>query len=247
MKSGGISPVVPGAGIIADQLLVDPETTDNFEVGFKSVFADNRVRLNLSLFHQKVRDYQSTFMTLAGANPVSLLTNVGDVTSQGVELEVNVAPVRGFEIYATGSYNDVTYDDYRNAPCPPERPGARCDLTGQQIANAPKWIGNIGAQYSFDLSPEIGATLGAQLSYRDEYFGNIDNSSFSVLGDVAIANFNVGLELRDLGVDASFWIKNAFDRRYLTTYPVGGTGFYGAYLGTVAEPQTFGLTLRKGF
>ena len=245
VKSGGISPVVPGAGITTEQLLVDPETTDNFEAGLKSVFADNRVRLNLSFFYQKVRNYQSTFMTLAGANPVSLLTNVGDVTSQGVELEANVAPVRGLEIYVTGSYNDVTYDDYRNAPCPPERPGAMCDLTGKQIANAPKWIGNVGAQYSFELSSQVRATLGGQLSYRDKYFGNIDSSSFSVLGDNAIANFNVGVELRELGVDATFWIKNAFDRRYLTTYPVGGTGFYGAYLGTVADPQTFGVTLRK--
>lgn len=247
VKSGGISPVVPGAGITADQLLVDPETTDNFEAGLKSVFAENRVRLNVSVFYQKVRDYQSTFMTLAGANPISLLTNVGDVTSKGVELEANLTPVRGFDVYITGSYNDVTYDDYRNAPCPPERPGAMCDLTGQQIANAPKWIGNVGAQYSFDIAPQVRATLGGQLSYRDEYFGNLDSSSFSVLGDNAIANFNLGVELRDLGVDATFWIKNAFDRRYLTTYPVGGTGFYGAYLGTVADPQTFGATLRKRF
>jgi iron complex outermembrane receptor protein len=247
VKSGGLSPVVPEAGITADQLLVDSETTDNFEAGLKSVFADNRVRLNLSVFYQKVRDYQSTFMMLAGANPVSLLTNVGDVTSQGVELEANITLVRGLDIYFAGSYNDVTYNDYRNAPCPPERPGAACDLTGKQIANSPKWIGNFGAQYGFDVSPQIRTTLGGQLSYRDEYFGNLDSSSFSVLGDNAIVNLNLGIELRELGVDATFWIKNVFDRRYLTTFPVGGIGFYGAYLGTVADPQTFGLTMRKRF
>ena len=68
-----------------------------------------------------------------------------------------------------------------------------------------------------------------------------------MLGDNTIANFNTGLTFRRLGVDVTAWIKNAFDRRYLTTYAVGGTAFYGAYLGTVADPRTFGLTVRKSF
>jgi iron complex outermembrane receptor protein len=68
------------------------------------------------------------------------------------------------------------------------------------------------------------------------------------MGDYALVNFSSGMRLPQDGWEATFWIKNAFDKHYATTSVAGGSSqYYGAYLASVGDPRTFGFTLRKSF
>ncbi len=60
------------------------------------------------------------------------LTNAGSVRSRGLEVESTLIPLRGLTLNLNGSYNDVRYMSYKDAPCAPEvalQPGApaSCD------------------------------------------------------------------------------------------------------------------------
>jgi iron complex outermembrane receptor protein len=246
VKSGGLNPIVPAAGITASQLEVAPEKTDNYEAGLK--LASGVIRVSADVYYEKVHDYQATENQTIGQSAVNFLSNVGDVTAWGSELEINLLPAAGLELSVNGSYNNTTYDNYVNALCPVESAAKVCDLTGQQVVNAPRWAGSTTARYEFSLNERMRAFLGGNAAYRGRYNGYISNSVYSRMGDYALVNFDAGLRFPQSDWDATFWIKNAFDKHYATTSVAGGTSqYYGAYFVSVGDPRTFGLTLHKSF
>ncbi|WP_421853000.1 TonB-dependent receptor [Novosphingobium sp.] len=240
-KAGGINPIVATS---TDDQIVHPEHTDSFELGLKSALLGGRAHLDLGLFYTRISDYQATLNRLFRA----ILTNVGQVSTRGVELQADWQPSRGLGFAFNGSFSDAHYDRYPNAPCPPERTAApSCDLSGQALADAPRWIINASARYRHRLGTIGDISLAADYSYKSAYFGNIDNSSYSRLGDVGIVNAQLGLDLKRSGTSLLLWVKNLGDARYLQSYPLGGGTIYGAYFGTIGLPRAFGLTVSNRF
>ncbi len=240
-KAGGINPIV--AAFAGDQI-VRPEHTDSFELGMKSMSLAGRAHLNIGFFYTRVADYQATLNRLFSA----ILTNVGQVSTRGVEVEADWRVTNNFGIIVNGSYNDAHYDRYPNAPCPPENTSTpSCDLSGNPLADAPRWILNTSARYRHRIGTIGDISIAADYAYRSTYFGNIDNSLYSRLGDTSIANAQLGLDMNKTSTTILLWVKNLGDVRYLQSYPLGGATIYGAYFGTIGEPRSIGLTVTKHF
>ncbi|MCY1175479.1 hypothetical protein D9M73_157210 [compost metagenome] len=91
------------------------------------------------------------------------------------------------------------------------------------------------------------ASIGFDYGYRSSYFGNIDNSRYSRLGNVGIANAQLGWTSDHSGTTVQLWVKNLADIRRLESYPLGGATLYGAYFGTIGQPRSAGLTVRQQF
>ena len=106
----------PTAG--ADSLLVGTERANNAEIGFKSTLLDRTLLLNANLFWTEVHGYQAN--AYDEGTRTSYLTNAGSVRSRGLEVETTWQPVRGLTLNANGSWNDVRYLAYKDAPCAPE-------------------------------------------------------------------------------------------------------------------------------
>ncbi len=240
-KAGGINPIV--AASTGDQI-VRPEHNDSVELGLKSTLLAGRAHLNLGFFYTRVADYQATLNRLFSA----ILTNVGQVSTRGVELQADWQPTSGFGIAVNGSYNDAHYDRYSNAPCPPENATTLfCDLSGTPLADAPRWIINASARYRHRVGTIGDLSIAADYAYKSAYFGNIDNSLYSRLGDTGIVNAQLGLDLKQARTSIFLWVKNLGDVRYLQSYPLGGATIYGAYFGTIGQPRSIGLTISKHF
>jgi len=75
VKGGGYNaPFFPLTVDYTDEVLsYDPETLDAFEVGFKSTFADGKVRLNGAAYYYDYRDYQA--FTLFGLDAITFNTD----------------------------------------------------------------------------------------------------------------------------------------------------------------------------
>lgn len=248
-KSGGVNLAIasaPTAG--ADSLLVGPERANDAELGIKTQLFDNRVQLNSNIFWTGINGYQATtyYQPPGNATGYQLLTNAGTVRSRGVEFEATVLPVRGLTINANGSFNDVTYLDFKNAPCPAERPGNNCDLSDERVAGASRWIGNLNGEYKFPRLDRFEPYIAGSYSYRSKSEGTLDNSDLAKIDGYALANFSTGVRV-DYGdgvLDASLWLKNAFDKEY---YLAVGTGSNGLYTASLGQPRTAGVTLRYDF
>ncbi len=253
-KSGGVNLAVGSAPVAgADSLLVGPERANDAELGFKSTLLDRRLLLNANLFWTGIHGYQATtlYQASGSTNVVQVLANAGSVRSRGLEFEATALPVRGLTLNFNGSYNDVTYLSFKDAPCPGEvstAPGApaTCDLTGERVVGASKWIANLSGEYKWQLENRIEPYLTASYSYRSEAEGTLDNSDLSKIDGYGLVNLSAGVR-RDLGdgqVDASIWVRNATDTDY---YLSAFAYLNGAYTASVGAPRTAGVSLRYDF
>jgi iron complex outermembrane receptor protein len=154
-KSGGVNLTVGAAPRLGtDSLLVGTERANNAELGVKSTLLDGRLQLNSNLFWTEVHGYQANVYDQI--NRVQYLANAGSVRSRGLEFEATALPVRGLTLNFNGSWNDVRYTEYNDAPCPPEvslaSATATCDLSGHQVVGASKYIANLNGQYKWQLA-----------------------------------------------------------------------------------------------
>ncbi|MBH9335734.1 TonB-dependent receptor [Pseudomonas aeruginosa] len=253
-KSGGVNLAVgsaPSAG--ADSLLVGPERANDAELGLKSTLFDRRLLLNANLFWTGIHGYQATTLYQAPGSTqlVQVLANAGSVRSRGLEFEATALPLRGLTLNFNGSYNDVTYLSFKDAPCPAEvstRPGApsSCDLTGQRVVGASKWIANLNGEYQWRLDDRFQPYVSASYAYRSAAEGTLDNSDLSKIDGYALVHLAAGLrsDLGDGQLDTSVWLKNAFDKDY---YLSAFASINGSYTASVGQPRTLGVSLRYDF
>ena len=140
-KSGGFNPSPDTSnpdGSPGEGTEFEPEEAEAWELGVKSSLWDDRARLSATLFHTEVDDLQVT--SFQGTN--FIVGNAAAMTSQGVELEAQLALTTEWEVGGALAYLDSQFDEYDNAPCTIyqlAQQGETCkqDLKGERGPNAP--------------------------------------------------------------------------------------------------------------
>ena len=225
------------------------EKANNLEAGVKSEFLDKRLLFNADAFWDLVTNYQqNAVLFLTNGSTKQWLSNVGAIRSRGLEVESAYLPFPGMKLSANGSFTDAIYQSFHNAPCSPEQSAssAGCvsqNLTGARVANAPRWIGNVAAEYSHALVPDILGYAGVEYAYRTSAFLTTDNSAYARAGAYGVTNLRVGARTGDGRFDLSLWARNALNTNYIQNVNEG-TGTFTAYVG---DPVTVGATLRVKF
>jgi iron complex outermembrane receptor protein len=254
-KSGGVNlaglPVDAAGNPILSKAVIAPEKTDAFEAGLKSQFLDRRVTLNLAAFWTSTHDYQANVVDTAGGSLRTFLDNVAEVRSRGVELDTRLAPIGGFSAYLSSAYTDAVYADYKNGPCPLELIGAvtrACDLSGKPLPGVSKWVVATGGEYRRPAS--LGsldgeAYAGADYNWRSAFFSSASDSVYSRIGAYGLLNLRLGFR-SSRNWDASVWVKNAADTRYLQ-YISAQVGSAGGLLANPGDPRTAGVTIRAWY
>ncbi len=89
------------------------EENNTVEIGLKTDFADNRIRLNVAAFHNEIEDMQREINVPDPQVIVFQATlNAGDVTIQGVEVDLVAAVTDNFVINASYGWQDGEYDRF---------------------------------------------------------------------------------------------------------------------------------------
>ena len=237
-KGGGISPrpYVP-----TQAAPFDPEKLTSYEVGFKSEPLA-RSRFNVTAFYNDFKDIQLTLFACPQLSPFpefpcALTANAGEAEMWGVEGELFVTPVDGFDIDATVSYLDFDYTSLNPVT------GLSGDL---EAPRTPKWNWSLGAQYAFRLGNAGSLTTRLDASYRGSFYTNADNSPFSLVDDHIVANARVTWRNQDEDLSVAFEVTNLFDEYYYSTnFDLYSTS--GIQRSSVARPREFAVTVRKEF
>jgi iron complex outermembrane receptor protein len=228
---------------------VKPEHVDNYEIGIKNAFYDNRLLVNGTAFWMADHDYQTN--AASPLNGAPYLANAKEVISRGLELDVRANPVTGLTAYASASFDEAFYQSFNNAPPPPyvaPKSGNTYDLTGATIALVPRWAAAVGVDYRHLIgtygSRELTGYIGGDFSWQSSFYSNPDGSPITVVPAFGILNLHVGVTEEGGRWDLSLWIHNALDNHYITQNQNlinSSTGAYGAQVG---DPLMFGVTLR---
>lgn len=92
-RNGGRNTARPGA-VLPD--VYDPDYLQNYELGLKSLWADGRLRANVTAFHMVWDDYQ---LGVVDPGPLFavMIINFGNAEINGVEVDMSAVPFDGFE------------------------------------------------------------------------------------------------------------------------------------------------------
>lgn len=256
-KSGGfnMNGVSSGPTLGAGSLQVNPERANNFELGVKSSWWDERLIANANLFLTQVNGYQSASSTVppGTSSPTWILINAGGVRTQGVELDLQARPINRLNLRLNASYNDAYYSSFENGVCGAEMTptaSGTCSLTGQPLNGAPRWIANTGGEYRWPIADNLEQYASGNYAWRSWTYGDISNSAYSVIPSYGLLDLMTGIRL-PTGKnrwDASIWVKNATNNHYwLMTYQQTIINVNNPYVGAAGAPRTIGATLKVGF
>lgn len=185
----------------------DSDSLWNYELGLKSAWLDRRLLLNLTAYAIRWSDIQTKNRTPNLG--FVYIGNAGTASSDGLEAELTMLPLRGLELRASVAF--------QNARLTEDQPLAATDndagRDGDRIPNTPRFTANGSAQYTWPLSASLDAVLRGEVSYVGEsqtYFSS-RSEFFQRLAPYALADFRVGVQANNW--NATLFVKNAFDRR----------------------------------
>lgn len=104
-KAGAVVNGRPTSALVAT-LFTEPETVDTMEVGVKSQWLDDRLRVNMAAFSSDYQNLQSSFQQ-PGGGVISLVT--ADVELKGVDFEAVASIVDPLSVYVTAGWLDSKY------------------------------------------------------------------------------------------------------------------------------------------
>lgn len=256
-KSGGfnLNGVSSGPTLGTSSLTLNPERANDVELGVKSAWFDRKLIANVNLFMTQVNGYQTSSAKIPSgtSSPTWILINAGGVRSQGVEMDFQARPLNRLNLRFSGSYNDAYYTSFQNGVCGAEMtPSAAgiCDLTGQPVNGAPRWIANTGGDYRWPIQDRLEQYVSGNYAWRSWTYGDVSNSQYSVIPSYGLLDLAVGLRTPSgkQRWDASVWVKNATDNHYwLMTYQQTIMNSSNPYVGAAGMPRTIGGTVRVDF
>jgi len=208
----------------------DEETANNYEMGLKADWADNRVRTNLSVFYTDYSDLQVTVIPQPGGTPTT--TNAADSEITGAEIEFEALVTANFSLHGNAAFLDATYKEFVTF-----EQGELVDKSGDRIAEVPDTTWNLGFLYNFPLNS------GAQLSLRGDYIWESETKVIGVLlPQWESANFSLAYQPPSSNWMLSAWVRNAFDELYWTATGVADTADINAVPRLLEAPRTYGIS-----
>jgi len=152
----------------------DQETVENYELGLKSDWLDNTLRMNFTVFLMDYKDKQEEIHlpdTLSGTGQKTVVANASTATMQGAEIELQANPMDGLSLRANLAYLDTKYDSFEFD----DGNGVQ-DLSYLEFRRAPEWTGNIDATYEWKTSANTNMWARVSYHYLDGYYTDFTNA-----------------------------------------------------------------------
>ncbi|MEM6433770.1 MAG: TonB-dependent receptor [Cyanobacteria bacterium P01_D01_bin.115] len=161
----------------ATTLTFEAEKSWNYEIGLKSSWLDDRLQVNLALFHNDVNDYQVPFVDSFDTSGIGN----AEVSITGGELEVRATPLDGLDIIAGLGLSNARFTNYR-------------EFDGNRVPYAPEATYNLALQYR----DPIGFFARVELQGTGTTYFDDDNSLRQ--DAYAVVNARLGYEFDDSGI-----------------------------------------------
>lgn len=173
----------------------EPDWVYNYELGWKTQWADGAVRFNGAVYIVDWEDFQYSFLDFTISN-LTIIQNVGTAQTQGLEFELDWTPAEGLLLSLAGSYNDSSLqeDFWRSAEdredgLPPDAPD------GTDMPYVPQWQYTALARYDFQ-TVNLPWFAQAAWSWRDETWNDLEvsNERRAMMDSYGVLNLSTGIE-----------------------------------------------------
>jgi iron complex outermembrane receptor protein len=207
-KSGGINSEAQANTL---PRTFDPEDTQNYEIGIKSMLLDRRLMVNATLYQTDLDDFQERTFTGLGF----IVGNAGSLRVRGLELDFNAKPNDKLDLNGSLAWLDSEFTDFTGAPGLPAGPAQ--DLTGERRQGSPEFTYSFGGQYTDDFgSGDLEWFVRADHQYTGETLLASNLNPQSNQPGYGLTNFRLGIGSRDGNWRLTGYVANAFDTGYCT-------------------------------
>lgn len=231
----------PDGFALGQQQIIPPfkaDITTNFELGWKTEWLNNRLRIDGALFWE---DWKKVQYSQAGLLGIFYTVNAGTARSRGGELEVTYVPIRALSLTATGTYADARLtSDFVDAN------GVNQAPKGTRLPANAKLRFNASARYSFDIG-RTKAFVQTGVNHQSGTTTYLTTVGQAVLGGTkpyTTVDVSAGLSWGKFSLTA--FLQNAFDERGVLSKnafcAISAPVYCGYYARSYPiKPQFFGL------
>lgn len=233
----GSFPTVPA--FVPDQFNpVEQESVLAYEVGIKQSLLDRKVQLSGSAFYYDYRGKQLIGYIDGAFGQVPALISIPKSDVLGVEIDGVLKPFDGLTVTANGIYlrTRVRGDFLANDPF-----ANAVDLGGEAFPNAPKWQYSIDGEYSFPLTADSEAYIGASYAYRSDSVASFGSSPDFRLPAYGLLDLRAGITKGRWR--AQIWGHNVTNKFYLQSV----THVIDTVARLTGMPATYGVTIGYKF
>lgn len=242
--NGGCQAGTPGCSgstqRITTALYYQPETLTAYEIGLKTRFADNKVRLNVSAFHYDYSNLQLTGLVVCTTTGVlcSNTVNAAAAKVSGVEVETTLQPSRTDRVSFNVNYLDAHYSSYTPTFA---ATSTSVNWSGVKLDRAPTWTASADYVHTFWLANDGNVEAGVHTRMSDRYY----LQSLAQVIQFRQPGFTKTDATLTYNAPGRRWylqgyVKNIENAIVITTAGGGNAGVV-----AVADPRTYGA--RAGF
>ena len=212
----------------------DPEEVTSVEIGAKSQLADDRLRLNGSIFHYDYKNQQFINVT---PELLQVLYNVPKSRLYGGEIEATATFTPALDARLAVSYLDA---EFREATL------FGTDISGNRMLLAPEWTVLAGIDWRMLTTAWGTLALHTDSRYTSKsYFDPFNTEAVAQEGYV-IHDARLSLEVAQSPVTVTAWVRNLTDEEY-RVYRLDLAAIYNLDYGQRGRPREYGLSVRYDF
>jgi iron complex outermembrane receptor protein len=220
----------------------DPEYANTYELGYKSLMLDNRLRLNATAFYTDFEDKQESSIQFdpSTGTVASVFDNVANATYWGIELETEFVFNDYFRAFFNYGYLDAEYEDFETDINASDGVTVIEDASFLTPRNAPENTVGIGGTVSYPVGPGTVQLYG-KYAWVDEVETNLLNTPLGKVDDRKDVTASLGYFGENWAITA--FGRNLTDEEYEIFTPIA-TLFA---VGTVNRPRTYGIEFEYDF
>jgi iron complex outermembrane receptor protein len=216
------------------------DSTVNYELGWRSELFDKTVSVDLAAYYIDWSQIQIITTYVIGAAQYNVTGNAGSARTDGVEWNLNWAPLEGLNLNVVGSYTsaELTADAIPLG-------GAK----GDHLAFVPPITNSVNVDYSWPWFGDYKGFAGGTWTYNGSVYVDFVAPSTAPLYGARtqlpgynLVNLHGGIQDNRWTVEA--YVKNLGNSHALTDYiPEGAYGPGGSVYGEapIVQPRTIGL------
>lgn len=212
LKTGGFNNAEDNS-----QAVYDVSENITVELGSKSQFYNHRLVVNASAFYIGWDNLQgSEPPVVATLTSSDLISNLGDATSYGIEVETQLRLNQHWSFEGSYTYNNATYDD--GVIFYPARDRIDCNGTvcasdgevgGKQMPRSSKQQATLGINFNANVID--GWSMNARLDSNYQSRQYITALNLAYVPDRLLTNASVNFQSHDGKWDIGLWGKNVLD------------------------------------
>lgn len=198
-----------------------PDWVINHEIGWKSTWADGRLRFNGAAYMLDWEDFQYAFLDFSLSN-LTIIGNVGQARTVGAEFDMNWLATDNLNLSFAGSFNKAELEEpywrtsaERDSGAPPRAP------TGTEMPFVPEWQFTAIGRYDINFG-DLPGYFQAAISYTGASWNNLEVADRQRQDAYTLVNLSTGIDKDDWSLD--LYVNNLTDERaqisvYEPSYP----------------------------